>query len=82
MVVGTLEPCLVTPDAGYRELVTVARAAWDAGVPLDLLPICADNGDYYCLDGRAVRFWSHNGATDESWPSLASWIVEVWIGES
>lgn len=28
-----------------------------------------------------VSYWSHDGATDESWPDLATWIEEVWIGE-
>jgi hypothetical protein len=28
-----------------------------------------------------VVFWSHEGATDERWPDLATWIREVWIAE-
>jgi hypothetical protein len=83
VVVGSLEHCLVTPDAGYRDLVTTAREAWDLGMSRDLLPICEDNGDYYCLDSTGrVHFWSHNGVTDETWPDLATWIRAVWIGES
>ena len=82
VVFGTLEPCVVTPDAGYLDLVETCRAAWDLGVPRDWLPICQDNGDYYCLAGPAVRFWSHDGAADEGWPDLATWIMEVWIGEA
>lgn len=81
VVVGTLEPCVVVPGAGYLDLVQTTRRAWDAGVPDDLIPICEDNGDYYCLDHDRVRFWSHDGTTDEAWPNLASWIAEVWIGE-
>lgn len=52
------------------------------GVPQDWLPICEDNGDYYCIlpDG-CVRFWDHNGSSDESWPSLAAWAKEVWLEE-
>lgn len=80
VVFGTLEPCLVTVDAGYRDLVPTAQDAWDLGVPREWLPICEDNSDYYCLDETRVRFWSHDGATDESWPDLATWIIEVWIG--
>jgi hypothetical protein len=81
VVFGTLEPCLVAPDAGYRDLVTTARAAWDFGLPRAWLPICEDNGDYYCLVAMHVRHWSHDGATDDSWPNLATWILDVWIGE-
>jgi len=81
VVFGALEPALVTPDAGYLSLVEVAESAWDEmELPRDLLPFCEDKGDYYCLaaDGT-VKFWSHNGSTDESWPDLASWIKQVWI---
>jgi len=52
------------------------------GVPGDWLPFCQDNADYFCLDGRIVRYWSHDGETDEQWPDLGTWISEVWIGES
>jgi hypothetical protein len=68
---GTVEPAVVTPDAGYLDLVNMASEAWENGVPRNLLPFCESNGDYYCLetDGSVV-FWSHNdnGLTDESWP--------------
>jgi len=39
--------------------------------------------DYYCIDNQGrIRFWSHNGTTDESWKNLATWIEDVWIGEN
>lgn len=81
VVFGTLEPAVVTPDAGHLSLVELAESAWEElELPRDLLPFCEDNGDYYCLatDGT-VTFWSHNGATDESWADLATWIKQVWI---
>jgi len=84
VVYGTLEPAVVTPDAGHLSLVEIAESAWDEmDLPRDLLPFCEDNGDYYCLtaDG-AVKFWSHNGTTDEGWEDLARWIKEVWIEQS
>ncbi len=81
VVYGTKEPCTVTPDSGHTDLVNVAQTAWDQmGVPRHLLPICEDNGDYYCInEAGQILFWSHNGATDEKWPSLAAWIKQVWI---
>lgn len=81
VVYGTLEPAVVTPDAGHLDLVDMAESAWDeVDLPRDLLPICQDNGDYYCLNASGeVLYWSHNGAVDERWPDLASWIQEVWI---
>ena len=81
VVYGTKEPAVVTPNSGYLNLVQVANSAWsEMEVPKDLLPICEDNGDYYCLNEKGeVVFWSHNGAADEKWDSLADWIKEVWI---
>ena len=83
VVYGSLEPAIVIPDAGYLLLTELAESAWsEMDLPRDLLPICEDNGDYYCLNKNGeVCFWSHNGATDEKWPDLATWIEEVWIGE-
>jgi hypothetical protein len=81
-VFGTMEPVTITRPNSHTYLETVANDAWNyAEVPKDLLPICADNGDYFCMDssGRIV-FWAHDGASKESWPDLAAWITEVWIG--
>ena len=83
VVYGTHEPAIVTPDAGHLDLVEMAETAWEEmDVPRDWLPFCEDNGDYYCLrpDGK-VKFWSHDGASDETWDDLATWIKEVWIEE-
>jgi hypothetical protein len=84
VVYGALEPGIVIPDAGHLSLIEMAETAWDEmEVPRNLLPFCEDNGDYYCLnESGEVEFWSHNGATDEKWKDLATWIKEVWIDES
>ena len=83
VVYGSLEPAIVIPDAGHLNLADIAETAWDEmEVPRELLPFCEDNGDYYCLNQAAeVEYWSHNGATDEKWKDLATWIKEVWIDE-
>ena len=81
VVYGTREPAMVTPDAGHRDLIQMAEAAWDAdGVPPNLLPFCFDNGNYFCLnEAGEVVYWDHNGTTDEKWANLAAWIKQVWI---
>jgi len=79
---GTVEPAVVTANAGHLDLVEMAQAAWALGVPKESLPFCESNGDYYCLKpGGRVVYWSHDGATDENWPDLAHWIQSVWIEE-
>ncbi|MDX5414287.1 MAG: SMI1/KNR4 family protein [Rhodobacterales bacterium] len=68
------------PSEDYRDLYAGVNAARKAGVPGHWLPICEDNGDYYCLvsDGT-VRFWDHNGPSQEEWPDLATWAYDVWL---
>jgi len=84
VVYGALEPAVVIPDAGHLSLTDIAETAWEEmEVPRNLLPFCEDNGDYYCLtETGEVEFWSHDGATDDKWKDLATWISEVWIGEA
>jgi SMI1-KNR4 cell-wall len=78
---GTKDPLTVTEHRVLRgEVADALVEARRLGVPHDWLPICEDNGDYYCLTPSGeVRFWALDGLTDESWPNLASWIEEVWI---
>lgn len=77
---STLEPAVVLPGSGYLDLFEIVEGARDEGVPPDLLPFVEDNGDYFCMNPRGeVIFWSHNGATDERWPSIAVWRQEVCI---
>lgn len=81
--VGTLEPVTLTNADSQTYFLSVIESARSYGVPESLLPICEDNADFYCLDDSgSVVYWSHNGNTGESWPDLATWIVEVWIGEA
>lgn len=84
VVYGTLEPAVVKTNSGYLNLVNMANEAWDeVELPRTLLPICQDNGDYYCINPKGeIVYWSHNGATDEKWRDLATWIDEVWIQEA
>ena len=83
VVYGTKEPVTIMDPHAHTDLFTVCQEAWEIGVPEDLIPICEDNGDYYCMNKKGqVVFWSHDGATDEKWKDLATWIEQVWIGES
>jgi len=80
VVYGNREPVTLTLPDSHTDLRAVARRAWDAGVPRDWVPICEDNGDYYCMrpDAR-IAFWSHQGSSTETWDSLADWIEQEWM---
>ena len=73
VVFGIFEPVTITQPGAQTDLLEVVKAAWEGyGVPRDLVPICEDNADFYCMnEGGQVVFWSHNGRSSETWPSLA-----------
>ena len=83
---GTKEPVRID-DSYHLNFERVLAVAREIGVPDNLLPICEDNGDFYCVDtsSEAVMFYDHNGCymgpESESWSNVAAWIEEVWIGE-
>ena len=84
VVFGTIEPVTITSSGAHTYLVSVTedgRKHWS--LPANYVPICESNADLYCVtpDGKVV-YWPHDGSSDQSWPNLAAWIEEVWIGES
>lgn len=80
VVFGDLEPVTIISTEDHTYLPAVANDAWTAGVPKHNIPICEDNGDYYCVTpvGKVV-FWSHGGASNESWSDIKTWVQEVWL---
>src|SRR5262245_54710718 len=76
-----LEPAVILPGSGHLDLFQIAETAWRVmRVPRQLLPLLEDNGDYYCIGpGGEVFYWSHNGTTDEKWPSIAAWRQQVCV---
>ncbi len=80
---GVTVPLMISgAQAVNEDLLEAVEDARKVGVPKDWLPICQDDGNYFCIvPSGTVRYWDHNGRTDESWPDLATWIKEVWIEE-
>ncbi|GAB5562582.1 MAG: SMI1/KNR4 family protein [Synoicihabitans sp.] len=70
-----LEPLEIDSPGSHLDIFeTFASAKKHYELPTGLLPICEDNSDYYCLNSKGeVVFWSHNGQTDETWPSIHLW---------
>jgi hypothetical protein len=75
------EAAVVLPDSGHLDIFDIATTAWNTmGVPRSVLPIVEDNGDYFCLTPQGgVTHWSHNGATDETWPTFDAWFEQVCV---
>jgi len=83
VVYGTTEPATITLPDAHTHLPTMCEEAWELEVPKKWLPICEDNGDYFCIDAKGkIHVFSMDGASEETWPNLATWIEQVWIGES
>jgi len=81
---GTLSQVTATDPTFYTHYTKVREDADAYGIPSDLIPVCEDNADFFVVlpDGR-IGFWSHNdGEVTEYWPSLADWIIDVWIEET
>ncbi len=81
---GYLKPVSITSEVPHQFLPEVVKSSRNWGVPEELIPICEDNSNFYCIDENGkIIFWSHDGAkpTGEEWENLATWIKEVWIGE-
>ncbi|MDV6739362.1 SMI1/KNR4 family protein [Pseudomonas aeruginosa] len=80
VVYGRLEPVTVTDPHSHTYLPEVAATAWDLGVPRELIPLCEDDGSYYCVaeDGEVV-LWADGDLTDESWDLVWVWARDVWL---
>ncbi|KAA3440027.1 SMI1/KNR4 family protein [Rufibacter hautae] len=84
---GTFEPYRLIEDGSYLDLIKAVSEAREYGLPENLLPFLEDNGDYYRFDLNSeapeyiVRYWTHNGTTDEKWENFLDWVERCWIEE-
>lgn len=79
---GSIDPCVLSKDM-RGDLIVTAIEARQLGLPEKWLPICEDNSNYYCIDETGyIKYWAHDGAGNESWEDLASWIENVWLDKS
>lgn len=80
VIFGSLEPVTAADPYSHTYLPEVAAVAWSLGVPRYLVPLCDDNGSYYCVEPEGeVVLWRDGDLTDETWPSVWHWIHDVWL---
>jgi hypothetical protein len=82
VIYGRLEPVTVTDPHSHTYLPEVAAQAWDEGVSRELIPLCATDGDYYCVeeDGTVVLWEAETGElAEESWETVWHWARDVWL---
>ena len=78
---ASFEAAVILPGSSRLDLFEIAGTAWNQfGVPRAWLPFIEDNGDYFCVSQTGeVRYWSHNGPTNEQWPNFAAWFQQVCV---
>ena len=80
VIFGSLEPVTAADPYSHTYLPEVAAVAWSLGVPRYLVPLCEDNGSYYCVEPEGeVVLWRDGDLTDETWPSVWHWIHDFWL---
>ncbi|KFX70946.1 cell wall assembly protein [Pseudomonas taeanensis MS-3] len=83
VVYGRLEPVTAADPQSHTYLPEVASMAWSLGVPRELVPICEDRGNYYCVeeDGTVLLWEGETGELneDETWESVWHWVRDIWL---
>ncbi|MBM3115483.1 SMI1/KNR4 family protein [Jeongeupia naejangsanensis] len=75
------EPAIILPGYRHLDIFEIAETAWrKMGVSHKWLPFIEDNSDYFLISQTGeVRYWSHNGTTNETWPNFSAWFQQVCV---
>lgn len=81
VVCGHHEPVTAADPHSHTFLPEMAAVAWSMGLPRRYLPICEQDGAYYCIsqDGT-VLFWDES-LSDETWDSIWEWARDIWLAD-
>lgn len=87
--IGYLSPLTLNEEMGgvYGELRSAIEQGRSAGLPHDWLPICEDNGDYYCIapDGKYISGTTtvqrpRLGPTSQRGQTMSGWVEHKNFG--
>ena len=81
VVCGRHEPVTAADPHSHTFLPEMAAVAWSMGLPRKYLPICEQEGAYYCIaqDGT-VLLWDE-GISDETWDTIWEWARDIWLAD-
>ncbi len=80
LVIGRLEPATAADPQSHTYLADMAANAWEQGLPREMIPICAQGRNFYCLNlENAVQLWTPQGFTEDEWGSVWEWAEAVWL---
>lgn len=80
IVCGSIEPVTVCDPQAHTHLPEVTAQAWADGLPRDLIPICQQGYDYYCVNQNGeVILWQDGMIDSEHWESVWRWAQDIWL---
>ncbi|WP_370979804.1 SMI1/KNR4 family protein [Agaribacterium sp. ZY112] len=81
VIYGTLEPVTVNDANSHTYLPEVAAEAWAQGMPRDLIPMCRDGHQVYCIDQEdKVYLWQEgNEEAEEVCEDMWHWVRDYWL---
>ncbi|WGO96996.1 SMI1/KNR4 family protein [Saccharophagus degradans] len=79
-IYGRLEPVTVADRNSHTYLPEVAAEAWSRGMPREMIPLCVDGDNVYCVaeDGE-VFLWEGDDDMESVAEDVWQWVRDVWL---
>lgn len=81
VVCGRMEPATICDPNSHTYLPEMAAVAWSLGMPRRYLPICENNGAYYCISQDGTVLMWDDTMCKEKWDSIWHWAKDVWLAD-
>lgn len=80
-IYGSLEPATGADPSSHTYLAEMTAAAWDQGLPRDLMPICAHREGYYVVTQEdEIQIWSPvDGLETAVAETIWYWVRDIWL---
>jgi hypothetical protein len=80
VVYGHIEPVTASDPQSHTYLPEVTCYAWSIGLPRELIAICQQGDNFYCIDQDGqVHFWKNGRFVGEVFESFWHWVDRVWL---
>lgn len=80
IIYGHIEPVTASDPHSHTYLPEVTCYAWSIGLPRDVIAICQQGDNFYCIDQDGqVHFWKNGRFVGEVYESFWHWVDSVWL---
>lgn len=80
LVIGSIEPVTISDPQAHTHLPEVTAEAWSIGISREVMPICQNGDDYYCVDQTGeVQLWHADELSEQVWEDIWEWALDVWL---